>query len=67
MRFVRRKSWKAAIAQRSGARRLGQATIDYILVLSAALPMLAISYYYAMRIIRAVYEMTCTLVCWPFM
>jgi len=50
-----------------GARRLGTAMLDYVLVLGAVLPMLAMSYYYSMRIIRAVYEMTCTLVCWPFM
>jgi hypothetical protein len=50
-----------------GARRLGEAMLDYVLVLGAVLPMLGMSYYYSMKIIRAVYEMTCTLVCWPFM
>ena len=48
-------------------RRLGAATLDYVLVLGAMLPMVAMSYYYASRIIRAVYQMTCALVCWPFM
>ena len=52
---------------RRGAGRLGTAMLDYVLVLGTVLPMLAMSYYYSMRIIRAVYEMTCTLVCWPFM
>ena len=50
-----------------GHGRLGTAMLDYVLVLGAVLPILAMSYYYSMRIIRAVYEMTCTLVCWPFM
>jgi hypothetical protein len=48
-------------------RRLGAATLDYVLVMGAVLPMVAMSYYYASRIIRAVYQMTCALVCWPFM
>ena len=48
-------------------RRLGAATLDYVLVLGAVLPMVAMSYYYSTRIIRAVYQMTCALVCWPFM
>jgi hypothetical protein len=48
-------------------RRPGSATLDYVLVLGAMLPMVAMSYYYASRIIRAVYQMTCALVCWPFM
>jgi len=52
---------------RRGVRRRGEAMLDYVLLLAAVLPMLAMSYYYSMRIIRAVYEMTCTLVCWPFM
>lgn len=47
--------------------RLGVATLDYVLVLGAVLPMVAMSYYYSSRIIRAVYQMTCALVCWPFM
>jgi hypothetical protein len=48
-------------------RRLGAATLDYVLVLGAVLPMVAMAYYYSTRIIRAVYQMTCALVCWPFM
>jgi hypothetical protein len=48
-------------------RRRGVATLDYVLVLGAALPMMAMSYYYSVKIIRAVYQMTCALVCWPFM
>jgi hypothetical protein len=29
--------------------------------------MMAMSYYYSVKIIRGVYQMTCALVCWPFM
>jgi len=50
-----------------GAKRAGATMLDYVLVLGAVLPMAAMSYYYSVRIIRAVYEMTCTLICWPFM
>ena len=57
-RFTRRTSWPL---------RSGAATLEYVLVVAASLPMLAMSYYYAVKIIRAVYEMTCALVCWPFM
>ena len=54
-------------SKRVSLRRRGSSMLDYVLVLGAVLPMLAMSYYYSMRIILAVYEMTCTLVCWPFM
>ncbi len=71
MQAVRRQSSSSRIGRlrgRSGRlQRLGAATLDYVLVLGAMLPMAAMSYYYASRIIRAVYQMTCALVCWPFM
>jgi len=60
--FIRETGIKTA-----SRRRRGAATLDYVLVLAAVLPMVGMSYYYSMKIIRAVYEMTCTLVCWPFM
>jgi hypothetical protein len=66
MKALRRKA--ASIGRhRPGSRRRGAALLDYVLVLGAALPMVAMSYYYSMKIIRAVYQMTCALVCWPFM
>ena len=64
MRIVRRRF---LTRRTSWPRRLGAATLEYVLVVAASLPMLAMSYYYAVKIIRAVYEMTCALVCWPFM
>jgi hypothetical protein len=50
-----------------GWLRNGAASLEYVLVLGASLPMLTVSYYYAVKIIRSVYEMTCSLICWPFM
>ena len=67
MKSLNRRPGKLATARYWPMRRPGTAMLDYVLVLGAVLPMLAMSYYYSMRIIRAVYEMTCTLVCWPFM
>jgi hypothetical protein len=60
------KTSRSAVTWRR-LRRRGVATLDYVLVLGAALPMMAMSYYYSVKIIRAVYQMTCALVCWPFM
>jgi hypothetical protein len=67
MKSLTRQPGRRVTAKRVPRRRVGAAMLDYVLVLAAVLPMLAMSYYYSMRIIRAVYEMTCTLVCWPFM
>jgi hypothetical protein len=71
MQPVSRQTGSARTSRRDASprarRRLGAATLDYVLVLGAMLPMAAMSYYYASRIIRAVYQMTCALVCWPFM
>jgi len=67
MKSLKRLPGKLVNAKRVARRRRGATMFDYVLVLGAVLPMLAMSYYYSMRIIRAVYEMTCTLVCWPFM
>jgi hypothetical protein len=66
MRTLRRKASGSERARRA-LRRRGAALLDYVLVLGAALPMVAMSYYYSVKIIRAVYQMTCALVCWPFM
>ena len=55
------------VAPLAAGKRAGATMLDYVLVLGAVLPMAAMSYYYSVRIIRAVYEMTCTLICWPFM
>ena len=66
MKALRRNPGKIG-SHRPPRRRRGAALLDYVLVLGAALPMVAMSYYYSTKIIRAVYQMTCALVCWPFM
>ena len=71
MQAVKRQSAKFRRGQRRealcGLRRRGAATLDYVLVMGAVLPIVALSYYYSTKIIQAVYRMTCALVCWPFM
>lgn len=49
------------------ARRSGAATLDYVLVLGAILPLAGLSFYYCSRIMKAAYEMMCVLIAWPFM
>jgi hypothetical protein len=48
-------------------RRRGAATLDYVLVLGAVLPMMAMSLYYSNKIMKLAYEMICVLVSWPLM
>jgi hypothetical protein len=67
MKPIKRRPRTPVNSKRVPLRRSGATMLDYVLVLGAILPMVAMSYYYSMRIIRAVYEMTCTLICWPFM
>lgn len=47
--------------------RRGAATLDYVLVLAAVLPLGAFCISSGRRIIRLAYEMVCVLVSWPFM
>lgn len=47
--------------------RSGQATLDHILVLAVTLPILTIVIPLGRRMIRAVWELTCLQVAWPFM
>ena len=51
----------------TGINRRGAATLDYVLVLGAILPIAGVSIYLGGKIIKLVYEMTCVLVSWPFM
>lgn len=47
--------------------RHGATALEYVLVLAAALPMTAMTYYLGAKMIRLVYEMTCVLISWPFL
>lgn len=55
------------IGQNKQSARRGVSTLDLILTLGVALPMVGIVVTYGIRIIRAVYEMICVWVAWPFM
>ncbi|QDU37280.1 hypothetical protein Mal4_15900 [Maioricimonas rarisocia] len=52
---------------RSISRRRGAAVLDYVLALGVVLPLLAIVLPMSRRIMQLVFEMTCTLIAWPFM
>lgn len=55
--------------RRSHARhaRHGAASLEYVLVLGAALPLAGACIYYGGMIVRLAYEMMCVLIAWPFM
>ncbi len=48
-------------------QRRGVATLDYVLLLGIVLPLLTIVIPQGRRMMQLVFEMTCTLVSWPFM
>jgi hypothetical protein len=60
---VRRRRFRAARVR----GRSGVAALDYILVLGVVLPLLAVILPQGRRAMQLVYEMTTTLVAWPFM
>ncbi|MFV0442426.1 MAG: hypothetical protein ACK5Q5_02520 [Planctomycetaceae bacterium] len=47
--------------------RTGAAALDYILAIGIVLPLLAVVLPLGRKAMRLVYEMTATLVSWPFM
>jgi hypothetical protein len=47
--------------------RQGAAALDYVLVLSATFPVLTIVIPIGLRMMRAVWELTCLQVAWPFL
>jgi hypothetical protein len=47
--------------------RRGAATLDYVLLLGAVLPLGGLCLYYGARVLRLAYDMICALVGWPFM
>ncbi|MDA1016952.1 MAG: hypothetical protein O3A00_21150, partial [Planctomycetota bacterium] len=67
-RWVRRNQNRHKLDARSRSnRRLGAATLDWILVVGIILPMAAFVIPMGKRIIQLVYEMTCVWVSSPFM
>ena len=57
----------AQCSGRRRRRRLGAATVDYVLVLGVIFPLAAFIMWIGPRIIRLAYEMVCVLVSWPLM
>ncbi|MGQ0633853.1 MAG: hypothetical protein ACT4QC_04525 [Planctomycetaceae bacterium] len=55
------------IANRREAARNGAATLDYVLVLGAALPLAGLALYQSGRVVKAVYHFTVAFIGWPFM
>ena len=53
--------------RRTRIRRQGVATLDYALLLGIVMPSAAFVMWLAPQIITRVFEMSCTLVSWPFM
>jgi hypothetical protein len=52
---------------RKKTTRAGAASLDYVLVLGVALPLVGFILLAGPKIIRLAYEMTCVMVSWPFM
>lgn len=53
--------------RQTGRQRNGAAALDHVLALAVTLPVLTIVIPVGERIIRAVWEMTCVQVAWPFL
>jgi len=49
------------------ANRRGAGTLEFVLVLGVVLPLVGIAYPATRRMLQLVYEMTCTLISWPFL
>jgi hypothetical protein len=47
--------------------RRAAASLDYVLVMGIVLPLAALLFRVAPRMMNLVYEMTCVLISWPFM
>ena len=48
-------------------RRRGAGTLEFVLALGVVLPLVAMAYPATRRMLQLVYEMTCTLISWPFL
>ena len=48
-------------------RRRGAATLDYVLVLGMMFSVAGLVLAQSARVMRAVYEITCAFISWPFM
>lgn len=62
-----RRSKQTRRTQPRSRRRIGAASLDYVLVLCIVVPMAIFVMGAAPRIMRLAYEVVCVLVSWPFM
>lgn len=60
------KRFQPRRAARFSGRR-GAGTLEFVLALGVVLPLVAIAYPATRRMLQLVYEMTCTLISWPFL
>ena len=61
------KASRTSPRRESSRLRSGAAALDHVLVLAVTLPILTIVIPVGERMIRAVWEMTCVQVAWPFL
>jgi len=55
------------LAQRSRRHRLGASTLDYVMTMGVALPLVGILYVAGPKMMNLVNQMTTVLISWPFM
>jgi hypothetical protein len=57
----------STVYRRQHRQRRGAAALDHVLALAVTLPILTIVIPVGQRMIRAVWELTCVQVAWPFL
>ena len=66
-RWIQPDGESIAAGREAVERRRGAASLDYILALGVVLPLLTVILPLGRRMMQLVYEMTTTLIAWPFM
>lgn len=67
MRYAEKMIIRRRRKSNRSSNRRGAATLDYVLVLGALLPVAGASIYLGGKTIKLAYEMACVLISWPFM
>ena len=65
--FAAKHQTRTPLLRSRHAARRGAATLDYVLLLGVILPLMAFVVPTGKKIIQLAYEMTCTLIAWPFL
>ncbi|REJ87245.1 MAG: hypothetical protein DWQ34_21080 [Planctomycetota bacterium] len=60
---------RTAVSAKSEGRRnrRGAAVVDYMLAIGVVLPLMLIAIPAARRMMQLIFELSCTMVAWPFM